>query len=178
MTGWPTFAPWRRTSSTKFGERWVPNARLNVSTQLGPHEGVPACAVPAVSPAARPEVRVRAAAAAKTFDLILMSPFRVGFQPHPAWGWPCDPPALRPAGVCVRGPRAQYRRDLRISPLRPDPPPPEDHPGGQQRGPGDQRPRDSGNSVEDTPYAHYGLRGFALRLGPGHRAHCRARPPP
>ena len=44
MIGWPTFAPWRNTSMTKFGVWCVPNCRLKTSMQLWPHDGVDALA--------------------------------------------------------------------------------------------------------------------------------------
>ncbi len=71
MMGWPVFAPWRNTSRTKFGWPKFPNCQLKMSTQPAPHDGVaaPADIAPA---AAKPSVRVVAAAAARASTFVLM----------------------------------------------------------------------------------------------------------
>src|SRR5581483_9987240 len=61
-------------------------------THVPPHDGVAALAVPPVSPAARPEVRARAAVAARALLLMDMSPFRLGSSRRPARGWSCAAP--------------------------------------------------------------------------------------
>src|SRR3984957_21005373 len=88
MIGWPTFSPWRSTSTTKFGEAWVPNWWLNRSRQDQPHDGVAALAVPAVSaPAApTPPTMVSVAAAASTLLLMDMGVPLLNSQPRPARG--------------------------------------------------------------------------------------------
>src|ERR1035438_2880427 len=71
MTGWPTFSPWRSTSSTKLGLEWLLNDRLKTSMQLWPHDGVAAVA-DSVLAAPTPPTSVSAAAVAKTLLLIDM----------------------------------------------------------------------------------------------------------
>ena len=84
MIGWPTFAPWRHTSSTKFGWWWVPNWRLKMSMQLWPHDGV---AAPADTAATEPTppTRVSVAAAAKTLLLMDMDSSSLEPQSYPAY---------------------------------------------------------------------------------------------
>jgi len=48
MIGWPILAYAWNTSSRKPGSLWWPNSSLKMSTQVGPHDGVAACAVAAV----------------------------------------------------------------------------------------------------------------------------------
>ena len=88
MIGWPTFSPWRSTSTTKFGLWCVPNWWLNTSGQLLPHDGVAALAAPAVraADAPTPPTRVSAAAAAKTLLLMDMKSSFLEPQPYPAHG--------------------------------------------------------------------------------------------
>src|SRR6266536_3788012 len=99
MIGWPTFAPCRKTSITKFGVRCVPNWRLKTSMQPvkvrvtglkppGPHDGVAASAesAPVV---AKPPTRASVAAPAST---LLLKDMDVPFlepQPYPAHGCCC-----------------------------------------------------------------------------------------
>src|SRR6266516_7854941 len=68
MIGWPTLAPCRHTSSTKFGVRCVPNSRLKMSMQVPPQGGV-AAAAESIPTVLTPPTRVTVAAAAKTLLL-------------------------------------------------------------------------------------------------------------
>src|ERR1700722_20713362 len=107
MIGWPTFSPWRSTSTTKFGEAWVPNWWLNRSRQDQPHDGVAALAVPAVSAPAAPTPPTMVSVAAAASTLLLMD---------------MGVPLLKlAAGPCARLRRARTpRRPSDFSPDRSD----------------------------------------------------------
>ena len=71
MIGWPTFEPWRSTSTVKFGCLNVPKSRLKMLTQAAPHDGVAAPAVPAVSTPIVPTPLTMVSAAAVASTLLL-----------------------------------------------------------------------------------------------------------
>src|SRR3984957_10632216 len=72
MIGWPTFSPCRSTSTTKFGDLWVPNWWLKMLMQELPHDGVAAAAPPAVSAPVTPTPPTRVSVAAAASTLLLM----------------------------------------------------------------------------------------------------------